>query len=297
MTVIAPRSSSRSRAIELRTRGLVGSLFAGEYRSVFRGQGMEFAEVRAYEHGDDFRTIDWNVSARLASPVRQDLHRGARAHADAGGGPVGLHPVRRAGDQGGARGGGGRGAGARRRAPERPGGRAALRRRGGARDPAAEGAPARAAGDPRSGRLRAGRPAHQPRRQPLLRQPAAAAPQHRGRPLRLPRRRLGAAAPPARRAPRGRGRHGGRSAGARAARVRLDRDAGRRDRAAGCWWTPAAATCARRVSGSRSGAGRSGRARSPPPASTRCTLETGVPTTRSPLRRAFALRARRIHRG
>jgi uncharacterized protein (DUF58 family) len=46
----------------------VTSLFAGEYRSLFRGQGMEFAEVRAYEPGDDFRAIDWNVSARLASP-------------------------------------------------------------------------------------------------------------------------------------------------------------------------------------------------------------------------------------
>ncbi|MBA2627637.1 MAG: DUF58 domain-containing protein [Gemmatimonadales bacterium] len=56
------------KGIELRTRGLVTSLFAGEYRSVFRGQGMEFAEVRAYEPGDDFRAIDWNVSARLASP-------------------------------------------------------------------------------------------------------------------------------------------------------------------------------------------------------------------------------------
>lgn len=56
------------KSIELRTRGLVTALFAGEYRSVFRGQGMEFAEVRAYEPGDDFRAIDWNVSARLASP-------------------------------------------------------------------------------------------------------------------------------------------------------------------------------------------------------------------------------------
>jgi uncharacterized protein (DUF58 family) len=56
------------KAIELRTRALVSSLFAGEYRSVFRGQGMEFAEVRAYEPGDDYRAIDWNVSARLASP-------------------------------------------------------------------------------------------------------------------------------------------------------------------------------------------------------------------------------------
>ena len=65
---LAPDILKQVKGIELRTRGLVGSLFAGEYRSVFRGQGMEFAEVRAYESGDDFRTIDWNVSARLASP-------------------------------------------------------------------------------------------------------------------------------------------------------------------------------------------------------------------------------------
>lgn len=54
--------------IELRTRRLVTSLFSGEYRSVFRGQGIEFAEVRAYEQGDDFRAIDWNVSARMGAP-------------------------------------------------------------------------------------------------------------------------------------------------------------------------------------------------------------------------------------
>src|ERR1041385_6392710 len=56
------------KGIALRTRGVVDSLFSGEFRSVFRGQGMEFAEVRAYEQGDDFRSIDWNVSARLGSP-------------------------------------------------------------------------------------------------------------------------------------------------------------------------------------------------------------------------------------
>jgi uncharacterized protein (DUF58 family) len=65
---VSPEILKQVKSIELRTRGLVGSLFAGEYRSVFRGQGMEFAEVRAYEHGDDYRSIDWNVSARLASP-------------------------------------------------------------------------------------------------------------------------------------------------------------------------------------------------------------------------------------
>ena len=54
--------------IELRARRLVTNLFSGEYRSVFRGHGIEFAEVRGYQDGDDFRAIDWNVSARMGSP-------------------------------------------------------------------------------------------------------------------------------------------------------------------------------------------------------------------------------------
>ncbi|PYP39485.1 MAG: hypothetical protein DMD48_06345 [Gemmatimonadetes bacterium] len=56
------------KGIELRARNLVNTLFTGEYRSVFRGQGIEFAEVRAYQQGDDFRAIDWNVSARMGHP-------------------------------------------------------------------------------------------------------------------------------------------------------------------------------------------------------------------------------------
>jgi uncharacterized protein (DUF58 family) len=52
------------RRIELRTRGLVSTRFVGEYHSVFKGQGLEFVEVREYLPGDDVRTIDWNVSAR-----------------------------------------------------------------------------------------------------------------------------------------------------------------------------------------------------------------------------------------
>jgi uncharacterized protein (DUF58 family) len=43
-------------------------VFAGEYRSVFKGQGMEFAEVREYQPGDEVRTIDWNVTARMGRP-------------------------------------------------------------------------------------------------------------------------------------------------------------------------------------------------------------------------------------
>ncbi len=64
-----PRDVLRQvRLIELRTRGWVNSLFGGEYHSVFKGQGMEFAEVREYQHGDDVRSIDWNVTARMGHP-------------------------------------------------------------------------------------------------------------------------------------------------------------------------------------------------------------------------------------
>ena len=54
--------------LEIQTRGLVNDVFSGEYHSVFKGRGMEFAEVREYQYGDDIRTIDWNVSARLGHP-------------------------------------------------------------------------------------------------------------------------------------------------------------------------------------------------------------------------------------
>lgn len=56
------------RRIEVRTRRLVDSSFAGEYRSLFKGQGMEFAEVREYQPGDEVRAIDWNVTARMGRP-------------------------------------------------------------------------------------------------------------------------------------------------------------------------------------------------------------------------------------
>jgi uncharacterized protein (DUF58 family) len=56
------------RRLELRTRGLVNARYAGEYQSVFKGQGMEFAEVREYQPGDEVRSIDWNVTARMRRP-------------------------------------------------------------------------------------------------------------------------------------------------------------------------------------------------------------------------------------
>ena len=56
------------RFIEIQTRHLVNNIFGGEYHSVFKGRGMEFAEVREYLPGDDIRSIDWNVTARFGKP-------------------------------------------------------------------------------------------------------------------------------------------------------------------------------------------------------------------------------------
>lgn len=56
------------RRIEISTRRLVDEGVAGEYHSVFKGRGMEFSEVRPYQPGDDIRSIDWNVTARMGTP-------------------------------------------------------------------------------------------------------------------------------------------------------------------------------------------------------------------------------------
>ncbi|MDP2172444.1 MAG: DUF58 domain-containing protein, partial [Candidatus Cloacimonadaceae bacterium] len=58
----------RIRKIEIRTKNIVREIFRGEYHSSFKGQGLEFAEVREYQAGDNYRDIDWNVSARLGLP-------------------------------------------------------------------------------------------------------------------------------------------------------------------------------------------------------------------------------------
>lgn len=56
------------RQIELRTNRLVTETLAGQYHSVFKGQGMNFEEVREYQPGDEVRSIDWNVTARMNHP-------------------------------------------------------------------------------------------------------------------------------------------------------------------------------------------------------------------------------------
>ena len=56
------------RKIEIRTKALSHQIFAGEYHSAFKGRGMAFSEVREYQWGDDVRSMDWNVTARMSAP-------------------------------------------------------------------------------------------------------------------------------------------------------------------------------------------------------------------------------------
>ncbi len=65
---LRPELLKKVRRIEIRSRRLVNSLFLGEYHAVFRGRGIEFSEVREYVPGDEVRSIDWNVTARLNAP-------------------------------------------------------------------------------------------------------------------------------------------------------------------------------------------------------------------------------------
>lgn len=64
----AAELARKVRLLEIHTRHLVNDVFSGEYSSVFKGRGIEFAEVREYQPGDDVRTIDWNVTARRGTP-------------------------------------------------------------------------------------------------------------------------------------------------------------------------------------------------------------------------------------
>ena len=70
-TAALTRSLAVLRRLEWRVRHAVENVLSGEYRSTFRGRGMEFDQVVRYEFGDDVRDIDWNVTARLGEPYRK----------------------------------------------------------------------------------------------------------------------------------------------------------------------------------------------------------------------------------
>lgn len=66
--MISKELAKKIRLIQISTRKNVTNVFAGEYESAFKGQGMEFEEVREYQAGDDVKSIDWNVTARSGTP-------------------------------------------------------------------------------------------------------------------------------------------------------------------------------------------------------------------------------------
>ena len=65
---LPPEILKKVKLLEISTRRLVNNLFAGEYHSAFKGQGMTFSEFREYVPGDDVRTISWPVTARTGKP-------------------------------------------------------------------------------------------------------------------------------------------------------------------------------------------------------------------------------------
>ena len=67
--MIPKELAKKIRYIEIFTRKAVNDVLAGEYHSVFKGRGMEFDEVREYTPGDEIRSIDWNVTARMGTPL------------------------------------------------------------------------------------------------------------------------------------------------------------------------------------------------------------------------------------
>ena len=66
--MIPPDAHKRVKRLQITTTRLVDDLFAGGYRSAFKGFGIRFEEVREYQSGDDVRFIDWNVTARAGRP-------------------------------------------------------------------------------------------------------------------------------------------------------------------------------------------------------------------------------------
>ena len=72
--MLSDEQLKKIQGFHFKTKHLASDLFAGQYESAFKGRGIEFAEVREYQPGDDIRTIDWNVSARFGRPFVKIFH-------------------------------------------------------------------------------------------------------------------------------------------------------------------------------------------------------------------------------
>ncbi len=207
---VSPEMLRQVRLLELRTRGLVNSVFTGEYHSVFKGQGMEFAEVREYQAGDEVRSIDWNVTARMRHPyVKRYIEERELTVMLA----VDLSGSQRFGTrvalQERARHRARRGARDERHSQQRSRRHAHVHRSHRARRAAAQGTPARDARHSRSAAARAGGTRHRHRRRHRLSDEDAAESRDRVSPLGLRGSERRATAQAARAATR-RGRRDGR---------------------------------------------------------------------------------------
>ena len=232
--MISPELARQIRYIQIRARRAVDSVFGGEYASVFRGQGIEFQEVREYQPGDEIRSIDWNVTARMGHPYVKryveereltvlflvDLSAsgtfgsGARSKTEVAAEPH--RPARLF-----------------RHPPPRPGRSGGVHRHHRAVHPAQEGRHPRPAPGARTAVLRPAAPRHRHRRGARLRQPRATAPRHGVSDLRLSRRRVRERAAARGEAPRPDSRLDRRSARAGAAAGRVIGAAGCGDRVTG----------------------------------------------------------------
>ena len=76
--MLSPQLLRQIRHLQLRTRKMVSDVLQGSYHSAFKGQGMEFDQVRDYQLGDDIRRIDWNMTARMNSPFLKEFIEEAR---------------------------------------------------------------------------------------------------------------------------------------------------------------------------------------------------------------------------
>ena len=153
------------RRVEIATPGLVNEVFSGEYHSVFKGRGMNFAEVRAYQYGDDIRSIDWNVTARTGTPFVKVFDEERELDPHAGGRRQRLRGVRLAvADEGGDRGRDLRGAGVLGDHEQRQGRAHHLQRPDREVRAATQGTPARAPGTARAALLPTGGTRHRHRR-------------------------------------------------------------------------------------------------------------------------------------
>ena len=170
---------ARVRKLELKARRLVRESFSGEYLSSFRGQGLDFDDFREYQHGDEVRFIDWNVTARMNAPFVRKFREERELSRDPGRRCLRLGGLwQRLAQQARGRRGNRRRARLQRAAQWRQSGPRDLRRRTAALHPAGKRQPPPAAHDPRDPRRQTRQSRHLGGRMPAISSSARCAGNH-----------------------------------------------------------------------------------------------------------------------